>query len=207
MRRCRMWILVAGLAAFTGCEPEPVATPVAPAPAKTTPAAPSGEKPADGTPLAEATLLKGLQGITFLAPAGWKSVPVSGNIPEAEFALPRADGDAYDGRLTLMSAQSGLEENTARWKSEFIAGEDPKIEKISVDGAEATLVDLRGEWKGTSFRPIDPPRPEHRLISVYIPFRGSQAYYVKVTGPKATIAAHEAALRAFVKSGRFKPEE
>lgn len=202
----RMWVALAGIVMLTGCEVEQVPTPVAAAPAKATSPLPASS-PTEGTPLADATPLNGLQGIKFMAPAGWKSVPVSGNIPEAEFALTRSDGDTYDGRLTLMSALGGFEENMARWKSEFIAGDEPKIEKIAVDGTEATWVDLRGEWKGSSFRPIDPPRPEHRMIAIYIPLKGTQAYYVKITGPKATIAAHEAEMRTFVKSGKFKAQE
>src|SRR5579863_4228522 len=47
---------------------------------------------------------------TFTLPAGWKRVKPDIRIVEAEFELPRAEGDEYDGRLTLMSSGGDVAE-------------------------------------------------------------------------------------------------
>ena len=143
-------------------------------------------------------------GATFMLPAGWKRVKPETNIVEAEFELPRAEGDEYDGRLTLMSSGGDMAEIMAARKSEFkFDGEPPVEEKIEVSGTESTLLDLRGEWKGPSFRPID-PRADYRMLLVIVPFSERSAFYAKLTGPRATVAAHEDEFREFLKSAKIK---
>lgn len=166
------------------------------------------EKPAaDETPAEEAkeTVFKSEGGISFTMPAGWKKVPVKGNIPEAEYALPKVEGDEFDGRLTMMASGGGLEENLKRWQGEFNGAEAPKVETMMIDGVKASVVDIRGEWKGSSFRPVE-PRPEHRLIAVFIPMKGRNDYYVKLTGPKATLAKRDEEITRFLKSASIVSE-
>jgi hypothetical protein len=143
-------------------------------------------------------------GISFVLPAGWKRVKPETNIVEAEFELPRAAGDEYDGRLTLMSSGGHVSETMANRKSEFKfeEGEGPAEEKIQVSGIESTLLDLRGEWKGPAFRKID-PRSDYRMLLVIVPFTERSAFYAKLTGPRATVAAHEDAFHDFLKSAKI----
>lgn len=156
----------------------------------------------------EPTELK-LEGISFMIPASWKRVqPPSSRIVEAEYMLPHAEGDESDGRLTLMAAGGDQDANIGRWTGEFnqAAGQGPKIETIKIGGAEATWVDIRGEWKGSSFAPIA-PRPDYRMLSVIIPFSELNSYYVKLTGPKATVLAREEEFRAMVLSAHIKKQK
>jgi len=143
--------------------------------------------------------------VIFTVPKGWRKMPVDGNIPEAELQLPRTEGDTFDGRLTLMSSLGTHEENVARWKAEFTQAGEPKVDKLMLGGVEATMVDIRGEWKGSA-RPI-PPRPDYRLIAVSIPLAGGSAYYMKLTGPKATLAARDEEIMSFLKSVKIKPQK
>lgn len=172
------------------------------------------EKTADGQATQDAkqetksaipTELK-LDGISFMVPASWKRVePPTSRIVEAEFTLPRAEGDEFDGRLTLMAAGGDNDANIARWTGEFNQqpGQGPKIDTMKVSGVEATTVDIRGEWKGSSFAPM-PPRADYRMLSVIMPFTERNSFYVKFTGPRETVAKHEEAYRDFVKSARIQ---
>lgn len=142
--------------------------------------------------------------ITFQVPGEWKRVKPDTNIIEAEFELASAEGDEHPGRLTLMSSGGSSEETLARRTAEFKfePGEGPSKEVLEVGGIESTLVDFRGEWKGPSFRPIE-PREGYRMLLVIVPFTERSAFYAKLTGPRATIAAHEADFREFLKSAKL----
>ncbi|MSR58012.1 MAG: hypothetical protein EXS05_10090 [Planctomycetaceae bacterium] len=168
-----------------------------------------GEEPdaVDAVPLeqqsAEPVELK-LEGISFVIPGGWKAVKPPNRIIEAEFELPHADGDDHDGRLTLMSSGGDPEEAIATRSAEFNRepGVQPQIEKIKVGEIEATWVDLRGEWKGPSFRPVE-PRSDYRMLLVIVPFTSRSAFYAKLTGPQATVAAREQEFRKFIQSAQI----
>lgn len=214
-------LLVCGIAVacFAGCEgAKPPAAPIPTAEA-TTP--PQPDQPADPSPATDsaptpsaapatpATTESGpleLDGISFIQPAGWVRVtPPSSNILDAEFTLPKVDGDEYDGRLTIMAAGGGFDGNIGRWRGEFdgLGQDDVKTETVSINGLEANRVDIRGVWKGPSFKPV-PPREGYRLIAVILPTGAQSAYYVKVTGPANTVAEHLERIDQFVQSAKLK---
>jgi hypothetical protein len=142
--------------------------------------------------------------MAFQIPGTWKRVKPDTNIIEAEFELPAVDGDEFPGRLTLMSSGGSTEETLSRRTSEFKfePGEGPARETLQVGGIESMLVDFRGEWKGPSFRPIE-PRAGYRMLLVIVPFTERSAFYAKLTGPRATIAAHENEFREFLRSAQI----
>jgi hypothetical protein len=141
-------------------------------------------------------------GITFVVPGQWKQVKPETRIIEAEFELPRAEGDEYDGRLTLMSSLGDRDEMIGKRTSEFKSesGEPPARETMMIGGIEATIVDLRGEWRGPEFKDTKLSREGYRMLYVVVPVSPNSSFYAKLTGPRATIAAHEAAFREFLKS-------
>src|SRR3989304_7642307 len=57
-----------------------------------------------GQPLGDSGGPVELDAITLTAPAGWPQMPPSSSFVSAEFALPRAEGDDADGRLTISTA-------------------------------------------------------------------------------------------------------
>jgi len=214
-------LLVCGIAVawFAGCEgAKPPAAPIPTAEA-TTP--PQPDQPADPSPATDSAPAPGaapatsattesgpleLDGISFIQPAGWVRVtPPSSNILDAEFTLPKVDGDEYDGRLTIMAAGGGFDGNIGRWRGEFdgLGQDDVKTETVSINGLEANRVDIRGVWKGPSFKPV-PPREGYRLIAVILPTGAQSAYYVKVTGPANTVAEHLERIDQFVQSAKLK---
>jgi hypothetical protein len=142
-------------------------------------------------------------GMTFVVPGQWKQVKPETRIIEAEFELPRAEGDEYDGRLTLMSSLGDREEMIGRRTSEFKSEEPPARESLMIGGIEATIVDLRGEWRGPEFKDTKLSREGYRMLYVIIPFSQNSSFFAKLTGPRATIAAHETAFREFLKSAKI----
>lgn len=147
-----------------------------------------------------------LDGIHFVVPASWRQVKPQTNIVEAEFELPHVEGDEHDGRLTLMFSGGDPQEVIANRTAEFLHDPDhpPKVESLRVGDATGSWVDLRGEWKGPSFRPVE-PRPEYRMLLVIIPFTAHSSFYAKLTGPRQTITAHEDDFRKFVESAQITP--
>lgn len=147
-----------------------------------------------------------LEGIRFVVPASWRKVKPQTNIVEAEFELPHVEGDEHDGRLTLMFSGGDPQEVIANRTAEFLHDPEhaPKVESLHIGDLQGTWVDLRGEWKGPSFRPVE-PRPDYRMLLVIIPFTAHSSFYAKLTGPRETIAAHEGEFRKFVESARITP--
>jgi hypothetical protein len=169
----------------------------------------TASRPAEGSPdAADSAAPQPLNleesGISFVVPAGWKRVTPPNRIIEAEFELARAAGDEYDGRLTLMSSGGDPQEVIATRTAEFKIepGESVGNEKIRVGDFEASLVDLRGEWKGSSFQPV-PPRADYRMLLFVLPFSERSGFYAKLTGPRTTIAAHEGEFREFLRSAKI----
>ena len=163
----------------------------------------------------------GEKGITLTAPKGWlrKRPPLEAFI-RAEYALPHAEEDKDDGRLTLVVAGAGkgfVEANIERWKGEF--GGTPKKshqEKIEANGTSVTLVDFSGTFEVPSpfspgsdpknrgeALPPDPPikHPGYRMIAAVIPV-GDKLYFVKAVGPEKTIETHAEKIKAFIRSAR-----
>lgn len=218
LRRICWGLMGAPIVIVAGCgePPRPMPVPTAPA-AATDSASPDdpapSKEPASETAAAGAadapsgpTELK-LETISFMVPGTWKSVKPANNIIEAEYELPRAAGDEYDGRLTLMSSGGNPEETIATRTAEFSRDADdaPQRETLKIGSIEATWVDLRGTWSGSSFQPLNPPRPEYRMVLVIIPFTERSAFYAKLVGPKETIATRIEEFREFLKSARLKP--
>jgi hypothetical protein len=147
-----------------------------------------------------------LKGISFVVPALWKKVRPPNNIIEAEYELPPPDGGEEPGRLTLMSSGGVPQEVIATRAREFTqdSGQGPRVETVKIGDRDATWVDLRGEWKGPVFSPIE-PRPDYRMLLVIIPFTEKSAFYAKLTGPSATVTAREEEFREFVRSAKVEP--
>lgn len=146
-----------------------------------------------------------LEGVSVFVPQNWKQATPANKIIEAEFALPKAEGDQFDGRLTIMAAGGDTDANIDRWKSEFLGQTEIKTETLEVGTLEVTWVDIRGEWRGSASSQVKSgPRPDYRMLAVIIPFSEMSSYFYKLTGPRETLAAHEEAFKSFVKSTRVK---
>ncbi|HTK73867.1 MAG TPA: hypothetical protein VL371_01345 [Gemmataceae bacterium] len=142
-----------------------------------------------------------LDAITLTAPSGWGRKRAESSFIEAEFMLPRAEGDDADGRLTISSAGGTVEANIDRWKGQFGGSpKNAKQEQIDAGGMSITLVDFSGDFNDQR-GPFAPPvnRPGYRMIAAIVPGNG-QLHFVKAVGPQKTIEAHADEFKTFVRS-------
>jgi hypothetical protein len=142
-----------------------------------------------------------LKPLTFTAPATWKRTKPRSSLVQAEFALPHADKDTVDGRLTVSIVAGSVKDNVDRWKGQFVGAIDsPKQEEIELSGLKVARVDFAGIF-GDQAGMMGPVvnRSGYRMIAAIIPI-GDQLYVIKAVGPQQTLAANVEAIDVFVKS-------
>ena len=124
-----------------------------------------------------------------------------------EFSLPKAEGDADDGRLTVSTAGGALEDNLNRWKGQFGGKPDKESqETLDVGDVKVTWVDYSGTFSDQRgpFAPAT-PKPGYRMLGAVIPL-GDQLFFVKGYGPEKTVASHAEKIRGFIQSLKPKQE-
>jgi hypothetical protein len=144
-----------------------------------------------------------LKPLTLTAPTTWKRTKPRSSLVQAEFALPHADKDSADGRLTVAVVAGTVKDNVNRWKGQFVGAiNSSRQEGIEIAGLKATLVDLAGTFAdqaGMTGPVVN--RSDYRMIAAIIPL-SDQLFIVKAVGPQQTIAANVEAIKSFVGSLR-----
>src|SRR4030095_2451581 len=91
--------------------------------------------------------------LAYTTPDGWKTVPVASSMRVADFALPRADGDAEDAQLVLYyfgGSGGSVGANLQRWVAPMPPPDGrpsstvAKKETRTVNGLTVTLLDVSG---------------------------------------------------------------
>jgi hypothetical protein len=154
-------------------------------------------------------------GLTFSAPAGWKAVSTSSSMRVAQFAVPRAAGDAADAELVVYyfgGSGGSVDANIERWLGQMQQPDGrpssavAKRESRTIHGLKVALVDV----SGTYIAEITPGAtqrhnsPNFRLRAAVIDTPNGP-YFIKLTGAAKTIAASEKAFEAFLASLKFVP--
>lgn len=152
--------------------------------------------------------------ITFTAPNGWKPVPTSSSMRVAQFALPRAAGDAADGELVVYyfgGSGGTVEANIERWLGQMRQPDGKpssaiaKRESRTINGLKVTLVDVSGTYVA-EMTPGSPERhnsPNFRLRAAVVETPNGP-YFIKLTGPSRTVAAADKAFEQFLGSVRYQ---
>lgn len=121
----------------------------------------------------------------------------------AEYAVPKADGDKENARLTVSQFGGTVEDNINRWKGQFKKLDKEKEEPLDVGGVKTTLVDLSGTFED-SRGPMAPAvtRPDYRMVAavVEVPNQQQLLTFIKCYGPAKTMAAHADEVKAFIRS-------
>ena len=136
---------------------------------------------------------------------GWKKKTPRVNIIEAEFAIPKLEGDAADGRLTVMASGGGVKANVDRWKGQFSKTEKSSVTKQKVGDFEVHIVDISGTFKDQR-GPFAPAtmRKDYRMMGAIIVMEDGPDYFAKLYGPQKTIEKNAKGFMAFVKSFKKK---
>jgi hypothetical protein len=153
-------------------------------------------------------------GLTFTTPDGWQKVPTSSSMRIADFSLPRGAGDVEDAELVLYyfsGGGGGVDANLQRWLGQMQQPDGrpsslkARKQTRKVNGLDVTLLDVSGTYvaelsPGVSVRHN---KPNFRLRAGVIQTpRGP--YYIKLTGPKKTVAKWTRSFDQFVASLRFE---
>ena len=139
------------------------------------------------------------------APATWVRKQPQTRIVEHEFAIPAAEGDKTDGRLTVMGAGGSVEANIDRWYAQFTqpdggsTRERAKVKQINAAGQDVHLVDVSGTFKDQR-GPVAPAveRPKYRMLAAIVATKDQGNYFIKLYGPERTIADNEKAFVAMI---------
>ena len=149
--------------------------------------------------------------LKFDVPAGWTTRPAASSMRVAEFTLPRAPKDAEDAELVVyfFGGQGGsVQANLDRWIGQMTQPDGRPSSAVAKTSAEQTrsglkvsLVDVGGtyvaEVKPGATERFNKPGYRLRAAVVETP-RGP--YFIKLTGPAATVARWEDSFRAFIAS-------
>jgi hypothetical protein len=154
------------------------------------------------------TMIKIGSSLTMTAPAGWLSKAPRSKIIEYEFSIPAVEGDERDGRATMMGAGGSVEANIDRWIGQFKQPEGseskPKgtTKEQQVAGQTVHILDITGTYQDKPRGPFGPStdKPDYRMLGAVIVTKDSGSYFVKLYGPRKTIAANEASFFALIDS-------
>lgn len=193
------------LCGAVGCEdasPQ-AAPPIRTAKSSTTTVASSKSVTGDSASDPAGTTEREFRKVTFQVPNAWEEKPPRNpDVIAGEYVVP---GEAGPGRLTLSTATGGMTANIDRWRDQFQpAADSPKAKEstLSVDGRDATLVELYGTFRDT-FSGGEPQR-DWALLGAVIPRNTTDgAFFVKLTGPRETLEAVRETFIKFVESARF----
>jgi hypothetical protein len=159
-----------------------------------------------------ATLPAQTGSLQFDAPQAWKPRPAASTMRVAEFAVPRAQGDPEDAEVIVYffgGTGGSVDANIQRWIGQFQhpSGKpaDGKRSTFSVGTLKVTEVDVSGTYVA-EVRPgagerLNKPGFRMRAAVVETP---KGPYFVKFTGPAATVKQASASFDQFVKSFRFQ---
>lgn len=144
-------------------------------------------------------------------PEAWKQQPLRSRIIEHEFAIPPVDGDKNAGRMTMMASGGTVKMNIDRWYGQFTQSNGKPTKDVSkvtekkIGDLKVSIVDISGNFKesiGPPIRRKTVDREDYRMLGAIVqakPF-GSRAYFIKLYGPKKTMAAAEKPFMAMIDS-------
>ncbi len=141
--------------------------------------------------------------LSLTVPESWKQKTPGSSMRVAELEVPAAEGDKEAGDFVVFwfgeGGAGGVEANINRWIGQFEEeGRKVKIVSGESTAGKYTLVDLTGAYK----KPIGPPiagkskrMADWRVINVFIE-TDAGPYFLKLDGPRKTVAAVESDFRA-----------
>jgi len=138
--------------------------------------------------------------LQYSAPPRWVSQPPANPMRRAQFLVPRVEGDTADGLLVVShfpGTGGSTQANLDRWIGQFsqqdgspVPRDSAKFETFEVSGLKVSAVEVTGYFfdsnvMGESGKRTDVP---YRLLGGIVE-TPSGAWFFKLTGPDATVAA------------------
>jgi hypothetical protein len=142
---------------------------------------------------------KSLGPLKVNVPDGWVEQTPTSSMRQAQFSLPKADGDTADGELVVFyfgPGQGGsVEANIDRWIGQIgqpdgsSSKDKAKTSKKVVSGFPVTIVDVSGTYQA-SMMPGSSERhnnPGYRMLAAVVE-SPEGPWFFKLVGPEKTIA-------------------
>lgn len=139
-------------------------------------------------------------GLSWTAPAGWKSQPQQ--MRAANYVIPAAGADSEGGECGVYffgSGQGGgVEANVQRWIGQFRAPDGGPADGLAkrsnetINGVKVTTVDVTGTYMFKAFPMAREatPKPGYRMLAAIAEGPEGPIFF-KLTAPKATADAAE----------------
>ena len=131
-------------------------------------------------------------GIEGSLPAEWQPQTPASNMRLAQYRIPGSP----EAELVVYyfgPGQGGtVEDNTARWRSQFTDNEgrqvEPAISRLRAAAPKVTLVELHGNYaRGVGMGSNAPIKPDHALLAAVVETPGGNAY-IQLWGPEVTVS-------------------
>lgn len=136
-------------------------------------------------------------------PGTWEKTKPQSNFIEFEFSIPKVEGDENNGRFTVSSAGGSIEANISRWYTQFHKtfgdeDESAKNEQETINDLPVHLVDLSGDFEDGSPMGAKVKRENYRMLAAIVETKDHGNYFLKLVGPKETMAKHEEGFKKMV---------
>ncbi len=149
--------------------------------------------------------------LTFTPPEGWAEETPSSGMRRLQYRLPAATGDA---ELAVFADIGGTaEQNIGRWISQFTTddggsvADEAKVTQEEISGFNVTILDVEGTYGGAMSAPMagqgGGASADHRMLAAVIE-TGSGPWFIKLTGPRDSVAEWEDSFHEYVKSTKLK---
>jgi len=156
-----------------------------------------------------------VEGLTLTVPTAWKQKTLSKrSMRKAEIEVPAAKGDKESGEIAIFYFKGGggpIGQNITRWIGQFQSrGRKTKL----VNGTASQGTYFLAEISGTYNQPVGPPilrktkpLPNAKMLGVILQEKTTKkTFYIRFTGPAATVDANAKLYRAFF-AGDAKSEK
>jgi len=142
--------------------------------------------------------------LSLTAPEGWIRQGVTSQFLNAQFQLPRAEGDPEDGRFTVSAAGGSVDANITRWQAQFKENPPVQSQPADIAGLKVTEARIAGTFAGGG-GPVtgggSGEKPGWKLWGAVIQVPGSeQLVFLKATGPAKTLDRWDGSFGEFLKT-------
>ena len=165
----------------------------------------STPEPPQGEPVSfSGTQRQSSGSLGFVAPEGWVEEEPSSSMREAQYKLPGSEPLSGDAELAVFSAIGGtVDQNVQRWLGQFETKEGEKVEERMVGDFKVTMVDVSGTFSG-GMGGGSGPADNYRMLAAVIETQ-TRPWFLKLVGPKDTVAHWEESFGTFVQSVHYEP--
>ena len=141
----------------------------------------------------EETVKVDLQGVNLQVPKSWEKQQPTSRLRLGQFAIPAVEGDEEPGELAIFPPFGGsIQANVSRWIGQFEGqGRQMKTTQGECEQGKYVLVELTGTYKkpfGPPFLQQTKPAENYKMLAVILSSKDGGNYFLKLTGPKATVA-------------------